>query len=321
MNYLDFELPIVELETKINSLISIETKYRKYKINLSKEICNLRHQSTELTKKIFAELNSWQITQLARHPLRPHTMDYIQNMFEDFDELSGDRIFANDKAIICGIARLNGRSVIVIGHEKGREIKEKINCNFGMSAPEGYRKALRIMKMAERFNIPILTFIDTPGAYPGIGAEERGQSQAIAHNLLEMSILKVPIICTIIGEGGSGGALAIGIGDKVNMLEYSIYSVISPEGCAALLWKSIDQAALAATNMAITANRLKALQIIDSVIGEPLGGAHRNLENMADNLKNQLLKDLKELDLLNINQLLERRYCRLMSYDYRSYLI
>lgn len=253
---------------------------------------------------------------MARHPNRPYTLDYIEHIFTEFDELAGDRAFADDKAIVGGIARLDGRPVIIIGHQKGRTVKEKVKRNFGMPAPEGYRKALRLMEMAERFNMPIITFIDTPGAYPGIGAEERGQSEAIARNLREMSQLSVPVICTVIGEGGSGGALAIGVGDKVNMLQYSTYSVISPEGCASILWKSADKASTAAEVMGLTAPRLKELELIDNIVPEPLGGAHRNVEEIAQNLKQRILDDLAELDQLNKDDLLERRYQRLMNYGY-----
>ncbi|MXP67231.1 acetyl-CoA carboxylase carboxyl transferase subunit alpha [Pantoea sp. Aalb] len=313
-NYLDFEQPIVKLEAKIDSLKSINRQNDKYSINLDEEVQRLREKKNDLIRKIFSDLDAWQIAQLARHPLRPYTLDYINNAFIDFDELAGDRVYADDKAIVGGIARLNGRPVIIIGHQKGREIKEKIRRNFGMPAPEGYRKALRLMKMANHFKIPLITFIDTPGAYPGVGAEERGQSEAIAHNLREMSSLKIPIICTVIGEGGSGGALAIGVGDKVNMLQYSTYSVISPEGCASILWKNVDKAPLAAKAMGITADRLKRLQLIDSIIPEPLGGAHRHPIKMANILKKHLLKDLADLDLLSTQQLLDRRYQRLMTY-------
>ncbi|CUR53851.1 Acetyl-coenzyme A carboxylase carboxyl transferase subunit alpha [Serratia symbiotica] len=316
LNFLDFEKPIIELEEKINSLLAIHHKDKKLSINLNKEIQDLRKKSIELTKKIFTNLGAWQITQLARHPKRPYTLDYIKYIFTDFEELSGDRKYADDKAIVGGIARLNERPVMIIGHQKGREIKEKIHRNFGMPAPEGYRKALRLMEMASRFKLPIITFIDTPGAYPGIGAEERGQSEAIACNLREMSRLNVPIICTVIGEGGSGGALAIGVGDKVNMLQYSNYSVISPEGCASILWKNSEKAPLAAEAMGITSYRLKKLQLIDSVIPEPLGSAYRNIPEMANILKLHLLSDLKDLDIFNIDELKNRRYRRLMNYGY-----
>ena len=316
LNYLDFEQPIAELEAKIDSLKSIGRSDEKHDINLDEEIQRLREKSVELTRKIFSDLGAWQVAQLARHPLRPYTLDYVRNTFDDFDELAGDRAYADDKAIVGGIARLDGRPVMIIGHQKGRETKEKIRRNFGMPAPEGYRKALRLMEMAERFKMPLITFIDTPGAYPGVGAEERGQSEAIARNLREMSGLKIPVICTVIGEGGSGGALAIGVGDKVNMLQYSTYSVISPEGCASILWKSADKAPLAAEAMGITAERLQELKLIDSIIPEPLGGAHRRPVDMAASLKQQLLADLADLDGLSTEELLDRRYQRLMNYGY-----
>ncbi len=312
--FLDFELPIAELEAKIESLRAVSEQDDK--INLDDEIKRLQKKSEELTKKTFANLNAWQISRMARHPNRPYTLDYIEHIFTEFDELAGDRAFADDKAIVGGIARLDGRPVMVIGHQKGRTVKEKVKRNFGMPAPEGYRKALRLMEMAERFNMPIITFIDTPGAYPGIGAEERGQSEAIARNLREMSQLSVPVICTVIGEGGSGGALAIGVGDKVNMLQYSTYSVISPEGCASILWKSADKASTAAEVMGLTAPRLKELELIDNIVPEPLGGAHRNVEQIAQNLKQRIVEDLAGLDQLNKEDLLERRYQRLMNYGY-----
>lgn len=313
-DYLDFELPIAELEAKIESLYSVASQDGE--INFDDEIARLRTKSNELTKKTFEKLTPWQISKLARHPLRPYTLDYIKEIFTEFEELAGDRAYANDKAIVGGIARLNGRPVMIIGQQKGRSIKDKVTRNFGMPKPEGYRKALRLMKMAERFNMPIITFIDTPGAYPGIGAEERGQSEAIAHNLREMATLTVPVICTVIGEGGSGGALAIGVGDKVNMLQYSTYSVISPEGCASILWKSADKAPLAAEAMGITAPRLQGLGLIDNIVAEPLGGAHRDVTQMAINLKQRLLEDLAELDGYDKEQLVERRYTRLMGYGY-----
>lgn len=316
LNFLDFEQPIAELEAKIDSLRSVNRQNEELDFDLDDEIRRLQEKSVELTRKIFADLGAWQIAQLARHPRRPYTLDYIDQIFTEFDELAGDRAYADDKAIVGGIARLEGRPVMVIGHQKGRETKEKIRRNFGMPAPEGYRKALRLMKMAERFKLPIITFIDTPGAYPGVGAEERGQSEAIARNLKEMSMLTVPVICTVIGEGGSGGALAIGVGDKVNMLQYSTYSVISPEGCASILWKSADKAPLAAEAMGITAPRLHELGLIDSVIGEPLGGAHRDMAAISAALKAQLQQDLQDLDVLDENMLLERRYQRLMNYGY-----
>ena len=310
--YLDFELPIAELEAKIEALRSASDD----KIDLHDEIKRLQKKSDELTKKTFANLDAWQVSRMARHPNRPYTLDYIEHIFTDFQELAGDRAFADDKAIVGGLARLDGRSVMVIGHQKGRTVKDKVARNFGMPAPEGYRKALRLMQMAERFNLPIITFIDTPGAYPGIGAEERGQSEAIARNLREMSTLKVPVICTVIGEGGSGGALAIGVGDKVNMLQYSTYSVISPEGCASILWKSAEKASTAAEVMGLTADRLKKLGLIDNIVPEPLGGAHRNYHEMARNLKQCLVEELNELDTFDKDGLLERRYERLMSYGY-----
>ena len=310
--YLDFELPIAELEAKIEALRSASDE----RIDLNDEIKRLQKKSDELTRKTFANLDAWQVSRMARHPSRPYTLDYLEAIFTEFEELAGDRAFADDKAIVGGLARLDGRAVMVIGHQKGRTVKDKVKRNFGMPAPEGYRKALRLMQMAERFNLPIITFIDTPGAYPGIGAEERGQSEAIARNLREMSMLKVPIICTVIGEGGSGGALAIGVGDKVNMLQYSTYSVISPEGCASILWKSAEKASTAAEVMGLTAVRLKELGLIDNIVQEPLGGAHRNYQEMAQHLKRRILEDLTELQLLSKESLLERRYNRLMSYGY-----
>lgn len=311
--YLDFELPIAELEAKIESLRAIE---QDDKFDLDDEIERLKKKSEELTQKTFANLDAWQVSRMARHPNRPYTLDYIEHIFTEFEELAGDRAFADDKAIVGGLARLDGRPVMVIGHQKGRSVKDKVKRNFGMPAPEGYRKALRLMQMAERFNLPIITFIDTPGAYPGVGAEERGQSEAIARNLREMSTLKVPVICTVIGEGGSGGALAIGVGDKVNMLQYSTYSVISPEGCASILWKSAEKASTAADVMGLTAPRLKELELIDNIVPEPLGGAHRNYAEMAQNLKQRILDDLADLDILDQEALLDRRYQRLMSYGY-----
>ena len=308
--YLDFELPIAELEAKIEALRSASDE----RIDLNDEIKRLQKKSDELTRKTFANLDAWQVSRMARHPSRPYTLDYLEAIFTEFEELAGDRAFADDKAIVGGLARLDGRAVMVIGHQKGRTVKDKVKRNFGMPAPEGYRKALRLMQMAERFNLPIITFIDTPGAYPGIGAEERGQSEAIARNLREMSMLKVPIICTVIGEGGSGGALAIGVGD--NMLQYSTYSVISPEGCASILWKSAEKASTAAEVMGLTAVRLKELGLIDNIVQEPLGGAHRNYQEMAQHLQRRILEDLAELGPLSKESLLERRYNRLMSYGY-----
>ena len=309
-NFLEFEKPIAELEANIDS------QQVELDINLDKEIKQLNQKSRELTKKIFANLSPWDVAQLARHPNRPYTLDYIKEIFTDFDELAGDRAYADDKAIVGGIARIDDRAVMVIGHQKGRETKQKIYRNFGMPAPEGYRKALRLMQLAERFKLPIITFIDTPGAYPGIGAEERGQAEAIARNLREMSRLKVPTICTVIGEGGSGGALAIGVADKVNMLQYSTYSVISPEGCASILWKSADKASVAAEAMNMTADKLLKLNLIDSIVPEPLGGAHRDYSTVATSLKKQLLSDLDELENMDESVLLERRFQRLMNYGY-----
>ena len=315
LNFLDFEQPIAELEAQIEELKSVG-KRGELDINIEEEVQRLTKKSQELTEKIFSDLGAWQVAQLARHPLRPYTLDYIRMIFTEFDELAGDRTFANDEAIVGGMARLDGKPVMVIGQQKGRETKEKIRRNFGMPKPEGYRKALRLMETAERFNLPIITFIDTPGAYPGIGAEERGQSEAIARNLKVMSRLNVPIICTVIGEGGSGGALAIGVGDKVNMLQYSTYSVISPEGCASILWKSASKAPLAAEAMGVTAQRSKELGLIDAIVPEPLGGAHRHAEEMAIRLKKQLLSDVKSLEGLSKSERLDQRYKKLMSFGY-----
>ncbi|MDX1677691.1 acetyl-CoA carboxylase carboxyl transferase subunit alpha [Arsukibacterium sp.] len=315
LNYLEFEQPIAELEAKIDELRNV-SRNGDYDLGLEEEINKLKEKSLVLTKKIFSELGAWQVAQMARHPRRPYTLDYLKLIFTDFDELAGDRTYANDNAIVAGTARLGEQAVMVIGHQKGRDTREKIRRNFGMPRPEGYRKALRLMEMAERFKMPIITFIDTPGAYPGIGAEERGQSEAIARNLKVMAGLKVPVICTVIGEGGSGGALAIGVGDRVNMLQFSTYSVISPEGCASILWKSAEKAPLAADAMGITAERLKELDLIDAVIPEPLGGAHRSPEQMAQTLKKTLLKDLEKLQQLDTKTLLDKRYKRLMSFGY-----
>jgi acetyl-CoA carboxylase carboxyl transferase subunit alpha len=315
LNYLDFELPIVELEAKIEELQNV-SRAGELDLGLEEEVSRLKEKSAEMKEKIFSELGAWQVSQLARHPLRPYTRDYIERIFTEFDELAGDRTFANDPAILGGVARFEGQPVMVIGQQKGRDTAEKIKRNFGMPKPEGYRKALRLMEMAERFKMPIMTFIDTPGAYPGVGAEERGQSEAIARNLKVMAALKVPTICTVIGEGGSGGALAIGVGDRVNMLQYSTYSVISPEGCASILWKSADKAPLAAEAMGVTAARVKELDLINNVIDEPLGGAHRNYDAMARNLKNQLKRDLADLQSLSTDEMLDQRYKRLMSFGY-----
>ena len=315
LNYLDFELPIAELEAKIEELQNV-SRAGELDLGLEEEVSRLKEKSAEIKEKIFSELGAWQVSQLARHPLRPYTRDYIERIFTEFDELAGDRTFANDPAILGGVARFEGQPVMVIGQQKGRDTAEKIKRNFGMPKPEGYRKALRLMEMAERFKMPIMTFIDTPGAYPGVGAEERGQSEAIARNLKVMAALKVPTICTVIGEGGSGGALAIGVGDRVNMLQYSTYSVISPEGCASILWKSADKAPLAAEAMGVTAARVKELDLINNVIDEPLGGAHRNYDAMARNLKNQLKRDLADLQGLSLDEMLDQRYKRLMSFGY-----
>ena len=312
--FLDFEQPIAELQAQIDELRHVSE--HNSAVDLSEDIRRLEKKNEELTKKIFGDLGAWQVSQMARHPQRPYTLDYIEQIFTDFDELAGDRAYADDKAIVGGIARLDGEPVMVIGQQKGRETKEKIRRNFGMPRPEGYRKALRLMQMAERFKMPIITFIDTPGAYPGVGAEERGQSEALARNLKVMAGLTVPVVCTVIGEGGSGGALAIGVGDRVNMLQYSTYSVISPEGCASILWKSADKAPVAADAMGITAQRLKELKLIDSIVEEPLGGAHRNVELMAQRLKDRIKQDLAALRPLDSDQLLEQRYQRLLGYGY-----
>lgn len=316
INYLEFEQPIAELLAKIEELKQVSSNIGS--VDLSDQIASLENKCEELTKKLFSDLGAWQISQVSRNPLRPYTLDYIKEIFTDFEELHGDRAYADDPAIIGGIARIEGEPVMVIGHQKGRDVQERTLRNFGMPRPEGYRKALRLMQTAERFNLPILTFIDTPGAYPGVGAEERGQAEAIARNLKVMSALKVPVICTVIGEGGSGGALAIGVGDRVNMLQYSTYSVISPEGCASILWKSADKASLAAEAMNITATALKDLNLIDNIIEEPLGGAHRDYALMAANLKHRLMLDLNQLKLQSTDQLLDRRYQRLLNYSYLS---
>ena len=310
-NFLDFEQPIAELEAKIREL---QYASDDADINISEEIERLKKKCDSLTQTIFTKLSSWQITQLARHPQRPYTRFYIDSVFTDFDELHGDRLYGDDSAIIGGLARLNGKPVIVIGHEKGRDTKEKIHHNFGMPRPEGYRKAKRLMEMAERFELPVITFIDTPGAYPGVGAEERGQSEAIARNLFVMADLKTPIICTVIGEGGSGGALAIGVGDQVMMLQYSIYSVISPEGCASILYKSADKAADAAEAMGVTSERLLELGLVDRVVEEPLGGAHRNPDAIAQSLKSVLLEELERLNGYSIESLLSARTEKLRAY-------
>jgi acetyl-CoA carboxylase carboxyl transferase subunit alpha len=311
LNFLEFEQPIAELEAKIEELRYVGSDAE---INISDEISKLQEKSKALTESIFANLTSWQISQLARHPQRPYTLDYVQRVFTDFEELHGDRVFADDPAIVGGLARLDGKPVMIIGQQKGRDTNEKVRRNFGMPRPEGYRKAMRLMQMAERFKLPILTFIDTPGAYPGIDAEERGQSEAIARNLYVMAQLKTPIICTVIGEGGSGGALAIGVGDRIAMLQYSTYSVISPEGCSSILWKSAKNAADAAEAMGITSKRLKELNLIDKIIKEPLGGAHRDVDAMAKNVKNFLTESVELFERTPLDKLLEQRYERILQY-------
>lgn len=309
--FLEFEQPIAELDAKIEALRFAQEDSA---VDISEEIGRLASKSQSLTKDIYAKLTPWQIAQVARHPQRPYTLDYVEQIFTDFEELHGDRSFSDDTSIVGGLARFNGQSVMIIGHQKGRDTKEKISRNFGMPRPEGYRKALRLMRLAEKFTIPVMTFVDTPGAYPGIDAEERGQSEAIGRNLMVMAELKVPLICTIIGEGGSGGALAIAVGDAVLMLQYATYSVISPEGCASILWKSSDQASEAAETMGITASRLKTLGLVDRVVNEPLGGAHRDPRSMASSLKKVLQDTLRQVSDLSSADLVERRYIRLMSY-------
>jgi acetyl-CoA carboxylase carboxyl transferase subunit alpha len=313
MNFLDFEQPIAELDAKIRELRYVGDDKE---ININDEITRLQKKSKELISSIFSSLTDWQISQVARHPARPYTIDYIQRLFTDFDELHGDRNFSDDPAIVCGIARFSDRPVAIIGHQKGRDTKERIYRNYGMPRPEGYRKALRILKLAERFSLPVFTFIDTPGAYPGIGAEERGQSEAISRNLLTMSGLKTPIISTVIGEGGSGGALAIGVCDRLLMLQYSTYSVISPEGCASILWKSADKADEAAEVMGITANRLSELGLVDQVVNEPLGGAHRDYDAAATYLETALIGIFDELSARTIEQLLEERQKKIRQYGF-----
>jgi acetyl-CoA carboxylase carboxyl transferase subunit alpha len=311
LKFLDFEQPIAELEAKIDELRFVGDDSE---INISEEIARLKTKSESLTRNIFSGLSAWQVAQLARHPLRPYTNDYIAAICPDFQELHGDRMYADDTALVGGLARIDGIPVMLIGHQKGRDTKSRVRRNYGMPKPEGYRKALRLMQMAEKFGLPVVTLIDTPGAYPGIGAEERGQSEAIARNLLEMSRLRTPIVSTVIGEGGSGGALAIGVADRLIMLEYSIYSVISPEGCASILWKSAEKAEDAAQAMGITALRLQNLGLVDEVLPEPLGGAHRDTEAMAQSLQNALVAQLRELMALDTNELLSQRRDRLNSF-------
>ena len=310
-NFLDFEQPIADLEAKIQDLRRASSGQS---VNIDVEVSGLQEKLRARTAEIFSALSPWQISQLARHPQRPYTLDYLSLICDEFHELAGDRAFADDAAIVGGLARIDGRACMVIGQQKGRDTKSKIKRNFGMPRPEGYRKALRLMKMAERFGLPLFTFIDTPGAYPGVGAEERGQSEAIARNLLEMAELRVPVICTVIGEGGSGGALAIGVGDRTLMLQYSTYSVISPEGCASILWKAADKAKDAAEALALTAPRLLEHKLIDRIIAEPLGGAHRDPVAMAASLKQELLQELATLDKMDTAMLLENRYQRLRGY-------
>lgn len=311
VTFLDFEQSVSELENKIEQLRYVQDDSA---LDISDEIGRLQKKSQSLTKDIYTKLTPWQISQVSRHPQRPYTLDYIQHLFTDFEELHGDRNYADDPAIVGGLARFNGKSVMVIGHQKGRDTKERQYRNFGMPRPEGYRKAMRLMRLAEKFGIPIMTFIDTPGAYPGVGAEERGQSEAIGKNLYVMAELKVPLICTIIGEGGSGGALAIAVGDAMLMLQYATYSVISPEGCASILWKSADKASDAAETLGITATRLKTLGLVDKIISEPLGGAHRDYPAMMQSLKKALQDTLKQVQSQTIDEMLQARFSRLMSY-------
>jgi acetyl-CoA carboxylase carboxyl transferase subunit alpha len=315
MNFLEFEQPIAELEAKIDELKFVSSDAE---VNIGEEIARLRAKSRALTSSIFSNLTQWQIAQLARHPQRPYTLDYISAIFTDFQELHGDRMYADDHAIVAGPARLDGKPVMIVGQQKGRDTKERVRRNYGMPKPEGYRKALRLMHMAEKFQMPLITLIDTSGAYPGVGAEERGQSEAIARNLFEMSSLKVPIISIVIGEGGSGGALAIGVCDRLLMLQYSIYSVISPEGCAGILWRSADKKELAAEAMGISAERIAKLGIVDEVVKEPLGGAHRDPQMMADNVKDAVLRHLADLQSRPVDQLMEIRHKRLRGYGVYS---
>jgi len=311
VTFLDFEHSVADLENKIEQLRYVQDDSA---LDISEEIGRLQKKSQTLTKDIYAKLTPWQISQVSRHPQRPYTLDYIQSLFTDFEELHGDRSYADDAAIVGGLARFNGQSVMVIGHQKGRDTKERQYRNFGMPRPEGYRKAMRLMRLAEKFGIPIMTFIDTPGAYPGVGAEERGQSEAIGKNLYVMAELRVPMICTIIGEGGSGGALAIAIGDALLMLQYATYSVISPEGCASILWKSAEKAPDAAETLGITATRLKTLGLIDKIVAEPLGGAHRDYPAMMQTMKKALQESLKQAQSLPLDDMLQARFTRLMGY-------
>jgi len=310
LSFLDFEQPIAELEAKIDELRFVSSDAE---VNVGEEIARLRAKSRALTSSIFANLTPWQVAQLARHPQRPYTLDYAVTIFEEFNELHGDRMYADDQAIVGGVARLDSKPVMLIGHQKGRDTKERVRRNYGMPKPEGYRKALRLMKMGERFRLPIVTLIDTPGAYPGVGSEERNQSEAIARNLFEMSMLRVPIITAVIGEGGSGGALAVGVCDRLIMLQYSVYSVISPEGCASILWKSADKKELAAEAMGITAERIAKLGLVDEVLREPLGGAHRDPQTMAEDLKAALLRHLDAVGAQSTTELLAARHARLRS--------
>ena len=309
--FLEFEQPIAELESRIEELRFVQDDSA---VDIAEEIERLQSKADKLTKEIYGKLGAWQIAQVARHPQRPYTLDYVQGLFTDWHELHGDRAFADDPAIVSGFARFNGQPVLLIGHQKGRDTRDKIYRNFGMPRPEGYRKALRLMKTAEKFGFPVITFIDTPGAYPGVGAEERGQSEAIGRNLAEMSTLRVPVVCVVIGEGGSGGALAIAVGDTILMLQNAIYSVISPEGCASILWKSAEKAGEAAETLGITAPRLKTLGLVDRIVNEPLGGAHRDPDAMMANLRKSIAESLRELQDQPIDELLERRIDRLMAY-------
>lgn len=314
-NYLEFEQPIADLEAKISELRLVGSDNE---LNIGEEIQNLKDKSTKLTEKIYSNLSSWQISQVARHPLRPYTLDYIEHIFTDFDELHGDRLFADDQALIGGLAKIDGRPVVVIGHQKGRGTKEKVRHNFGMPRPEGYRKARRLVRLAEKYRLPVLSFIDTPGAFPGMDSEERGINEAIAENMAMMSRIRTPLIATVTGEANSGGAIAIGVSDQLNMLQYSTYTVITPEGCATILWKSSEYAAAAAEAMGVTSKRLEELGIVDHTIPEPLGGAHRDVAATAASIKTALLEQLDRLTAMDADELVERRYTRLMSYGISS---